>query len=121
VTGKNVITTPMPTDSILTTKKQNKTKNMSYTPLNEGINEGGRSHTIVCAAADLIYSSALSSSLQPKELSEPLNYPLHENDIEVGIKDPFFVFREDLRHRLDLVDQALVEYLRLVHQSVRLL
>lgn len=33
--------------------------------------------------------------------------------------DPFYVFREDLYRKLDLVDDGLAEFLRLVHQTVR--
>jgi len=33
--------------------------------------------------------------------------------------DPFYVFREDLYRKLDLVEENLTEYLRIVHQTVR--
>lgn len=35
-------------------------------------------------------------------------------------EDPFYVFREDLYRKLDLVEDGLTEYLRIVHQTVRL-
>ena len=44
------------------------------------------------------------------ELKEPLTAS-HDDD-------PFYVFREDLYRKLDLVDDGLAEYLRLVHQTV---
>lgn len=33
-------------------------------------------------------------------------------------EDPFYVFREDLYRKLDLVEEGLTEYLRIVHQTV---
>jgi hypothetical protein len=48
------------------------------------------------------------------DLNEPLN-----NGTSRGEDDPFYVFREDLYRKLDLVDEGLTEYLRLVHQTVR--
>jgi hypothetical protein len=44
------------------------------------------------------------------DLKEPLNVS-HDDD-------PFYVFREDLYRKLDLVDEGLAEYLRIVHQTV---
>lgn len=46
------------------------------------------------------------------ELREPLT-----NDVEAA-NDPFYVFREDLYRKLDIVDEGLAEYLRIVHQTV---
>ncbi len=34
-------------------------------------------------------------------------------------EDPYFVFRADLMQQLELVDEALAEFLRVVHQTVR--
>ena len=52
-------------------------------------------------------------SVGNQELKEPLTGAMHHDD------DPFYVFREDLYRKLDLVDDGLAEFLRLVHQTVR--
>lgn len=52
------------------------------------------------------------------QLNEPLNGGSNSNSNK-GEDDPFYVFREDLYRKLDLVDEALTEYLRIVHQTVR--
>lgn len=44
----------------------------------------------------------------PADLSEPLT----------AQEDPFHVFREDLNHKLELVDEGLAEFLRVVYQTV---
>ena len=51
------------------------------------------------------------------DLKEPLKLP----DLEAGVHDddPFYVFREDLYRKLDLVDECLQDFLRVVHQTVR--
>jgi hypothetical protein len=49
-------------------------------------------------------------SVGNQELKEPLT-AAHDDD-------PFYVFREDLYRKLDLVDDGLAEYLRLVHHTV---
>ena len=53
-------------------------------------------------------------SVNNHELKEPLAAANSTTD-----DDPFYVFREDLYRKLDLVDDGLSEYLRLVHQTVR--
>jgi hypothetical protein len=71
------------------------------------------------------FSRQKKSSL-PASMSEPLNASgsaeVEENgrnskDYDPG--DPFYVFREDLYRKLELVDEALAEFLRVVHQTVR--
>lgn len=49
-----------------------------------------------------------SSHRMPADLSEPLT----------AQEDPFHVFREDLNHKLELVDEGLAEFLRVVYQTV---
>jgi syntaxin 6 len=44
---------------------------------------------------------------------ESLKEPLTATDTD----DPFYVFREDLYRKLDLVEENLTEYLRIVHQT----
>jgi hypothetical protein len=59
-------------------------------------------------------SSPLSRSTRNGHGPNPsLEQPLTE-------EDPFYVFREDLYRKLDLVEDGLTEYLRLVHQTVRI-
>lgn len=36
-----------------------------------------------------------------------------------GNGDPYFMFRKDLRKKLELVDDALADFLRVVHETVR--
>ena len=42
---------------------------------------------------------------------------LHE-PLTAAEDDPFYVFREDLYRKLDLVEENLTEFLRIVHQTV---
>jgi len=63
------------------------------------------------------------------ELSEPLTVGGGTTtssllDEEVGSfvnggGDPYFVFRKDLHQKLELVDEALADFLRIVHETVR--
>ena len=57
-------------------------------------------------------ASRASSLLRPRP-DESLVEPLTENG-----GDPFYVFRSDLFAKLDLVDESLAEFLRVVHQTV---
>jgi hypothetical protein len=57
------------------------------------------------------------------ELSEPLtansitSVPVdEESGADPG--DPYFVFRADLKKKLELVDESLAEYLRVVNETV---
>jgi hypothetical protein len=52
----------------------------------------------------------------PEPLAEPLTGDLENGD---AAEDPFFVFRGDLFQKLDLVDESLAEFLRVVNQTVR--
>ena len=57
------------------------------------------------------------------ELSEPLtsvaNGDASINDESLtGVGDPYFVFRSDLKRKLDSLDEHLAEYLRVVHETV---
>lgn len=93
---------------------------MSYTPLDERRTNGKNVviHHEDMDDADPTSSSSLptfssSSKRQDSSLSEPLNSA--ENG---ATDDPFYVFREDLYRKLELVDESLAEYLRVVHQTV---
>lgn len=67
-------------------------------------------------------SSASGLSLFRKSSASPdLKEPLTSKDLESGSvyeDDPFYVFREDLYRKLDLVDEALQDYLRVVYHTV---
>jgi hypothetical protein len=56
------------------------------------------------------------------ELSEPLTTSASTSivDEELGSTagDPYFVFRSDLQKKLELVDESLADYLRIVHETV---
>jgi hypothetical protein len=74
------------------------------------------------------YDGESSSSLRPTRStsaahttsSDALSEPLNANgDEEAGENsDPFYVFRADLYRKLELVDESLMEYQRVVHQTV---
>lgn len=49
---------------------------------------------------------------------ESLHEPL---TLSPSADDPFYVFREDLYRKLDLVEENLTEFLRIIHQTVLLL
>jgi hypothetical protein len=60
-------------------------------------------------------------SSQSSDLSEPLTAASNHRSLneELGdASDPFFVFRADLQTKLELVDEGLAEYLRVVHETV---
>lgn len=71
---------------------------MSYTPLEEG----GRTPAVVFDDEPESHHPAPRRS---PELSEPLN------DVS---DDPFYVFRDDLYRKLEIVDENLAEFLRTV-------
>jgi hypothetical protein len=54
-------------------------------------------------------------------LSEPLtaaSASVVDESFGSDAGDPYFVFRSDLQSKLELVDEALAEYLRVVHETV---
>jgi hypothetical protein len=96
---------------------------MSYAPLSDN-SDRGQGHRIQVPNGDE-HDGESSSSLRPirstsasaSALSEPLTA---NGDEEAGDDpDPFYVFRADLYRKLELVDESLAEYLRVVHQTVR--
>ena len=50
-------------------------------------------------------------------LSEPLTGEAFDDE---STSDPYFVFRSDLQHQLEVMDEHLAEYLRIVHETVRI-
>lgn len=54
-------------------------------------------------------------------LSEPLtaaSASVVDESLGNEAGDPYFVFRSDLQNKLESVDEALAEYLRVVHETV---
>lgn len=84
---------------------------MSYAPLGEE----GKLRSVPSASEDdeTSHRSVLDRERQTA-LAEPLTAGLHVNE------DPFYVFREDLYRKLEIVDESLAEYLRIIHQTVSL-
>jgi hypothetical protein len=95
-----------------------------YTALDE---KGGRNRAPLSASDEDSKPSrpqlpSFSRAL-PTNLSEPLNASETGASNGTGGRsvdpgDPFYVFREDLYRKLELVDEALAEFLRVVHQTV---
>ena len=54
------------------------------------------------------------------ELSEPLTTASSVIDESLGSEagDPYFMFRADLQKKLELVDESLADFLRVVHETV---
>ena len=54
-----------------------------------------------------------------QSINSELSEPLTSLDGGGGDGDPYFVFRADLKKKLDILDEQLAEYLRIVHETVR--
>jgi hypothetical protein len=65
--------------------------------------------------------SVIDNDDRRKSLSEPLTSNKVEQQHLALSSDPFYVFRDDLYRQLDRVDETLTEYLRVVHQTVRMI
>ncbi len=55
------------------------------------------------------------------ELSEPLTSAgtsIVDEELGSNGGDPYFVFRKDLQRKLELVDESLADFLRIVHETV---
>jgi hypothetical protein len=98
---------------------------MSYAPLSDNSDRGqghiiqvpnGDEHDGESSSSLRLIRSTSASHRQASALSEPLTA---NGDEEAGDDpDPFYVFRADLYRKLELVDESLAEYLRVVHQTV---
>ena len=53
------------------------------------------------------------------ELSEPLTSTASSVLHQESSGDPYFVFRSDLQTKLELADEYLADFLRIVHETVR--
>jgi hypothetical protein len=96
---------------------------MSYSPLDDNSDRGQKMRVPNGDEHDGESSSSLrptrstSAAHAPADaLSEPLTANGDEESGESA--DPFYVFRADLYRKLELVDESLAEYLRVVHQTV---
>jgi hypothetical protein len=94
---------------------------MSYAQISDNSDRGQRIRVPNGDEHDGESSSSLrltrsTSAAHSDALSQPLNA---NGDEEAGENaDPFYVFRADLYRKLELVDESLAEYLRVVHQTV---
>jgi hypothetical protein len=52
--------------------------------------------------------------------SNGANHNTKDHQLPQLSADPFYVFRDDLYRQLSRVDETLAEYLRVVHQTVRI-
>ena len=99
---------------------------MSYESLNGKQNSGKngfdsssfRQGAIRSAAASV--ASGASSFRMRSHENEHLSEPLTAGHNDSHHEDPYFVFRADLIQQLELVDEGLAEFLRVVHQTVSL-
>jgi hypothetical protein len=97
---------------------------MSYAQISDDSDPGQRIRVRNGDEHDGESSSSLrptrSTSAAHASSSDALSEPLNANgDEEAGENaDPFYVFRADLFRKLELVDESLAEYLRVVHQTV---
>jgi hypothetical protein len=55
---------------------------------------------------------------EPLTQGEPQPHQSQQLSSKAMSTDPFYVFRDDLYRQLERVDEALAEYLRVVHQTV---
>ncbi|GAX15688.1 syntaxin of plants SYP6 [Fistulifera solaris] len=72
-----------------------------------------RPSTLRSAAASVASGASFRMRSQD-HLSEPLTAGMNHDE---SPEDPYFVFRADLMQQLELVDEALAEFLRVVHQT----
>jgi hypothetical protein len=97
-----------------------------YSQVSESENGSSRRQSAADESSSIASSSKRRFPRHHKrnsELSEPLtvnsitSVPVDEaSGADPG--DPYFVFRADLKKKLELVDESLAEYLRVVHETV---
>ena len=90
---------------------------MEYSQLGEHSSGEGSQKASSSSTTRSLSSVSFGRIHNNPELKEPLTGPTADSSPEDD--DPFYVFREDLYRKLDLVDESLGEYLRLVFQTVR--
>lgn len=108
-----VITAPYTTFTI----ERTKSATMQYSHL-EDHSEGSEHFSSVNMDDTASQRSRASSFRRNNSANPELKEPLRANGSGNQDDDPFYVFREDLYRKLDLVDDGLTEYLRIVHQTV---
>jgi hypothetical protein len=88
---------------------------MSYAPLDESgrLTTNGTTPVHHADVDEINIVQHGNNDDRRRSLSEPLT----NGDLS---SDPFYVFREDLCRQLERVDETLTEFLRIVHQTVRL-
>ena len=93
---------------------------MKYSGVNaaEEVSEDSRDNVSVASSKRRFRGRGRINS----ELSEPLTSATGTSivDEELGSEagDPYFVFRADLQRKLEVVDESLAEFLRIVHETV---
>ena len=93
---------------------------MSYAVLGDSSGRGEPNLRSIPSASDddvLTRGSSSRDVERQSSLSEPM---LNASSGHSTGEDPFYVFREDLYRKLEQVDEGLADYLRIIHQTVRL-
>jgi hypothetical protein len=99
------------------TIERTKSATMQYSHLED--HSEGSEHFSSVNMDDTVSQRSRASSFRRNSSANPeLKEPLRGNGSGNNEDDPFYVFREDLYRKLDLVDDGLTEYLRIVHQTV---
>mmetsp|Transcript_8825 Transcript_8825/g.12503 ORF Transcript_8825/g.12503 Transcript_8825/m.12503 type:complete len:310 (+) Transcript_8825:187-1116(+) len=81
------------------------------------INGGDNEQQAESSSSSKAPKSLRSNNRVNPDLSEPLTSSSNAIEIDDSEDDPFYVFREDLYRKLELVDEGLSRYLRIVHQT----
>ena len=107
---------------------------MQYTPLEDSAHsqneENGGDLEISSKGKDAHFSRSLGRKLSANGLAEPLTGQGtdEDNGIKSGFSnnesatsddDPFYVFKEDLIRKLEILDEALSSYLDVINNTVR--
>jgi hypothetical protein len=101
--------------------------NDDYDDNNNNNNNNNNIGSSIISNAFLVTAGSLSLQEQDdhqSSLSEPLtdkkNYNTNNNKRSSyeNPSDPYYVFRDDLNRQLEIIDESLAEYLRLVFQTV---
>jgi len=86
-----------------------------YSNIHDEVSEG----TTLTDSVSLASSKRRFRGRINSELSEPLTASsVVDESLGGDSGDPYFVFRKDLQRKLELVDDALADYSRVVHETV---
>mmetsp|Transcript_42826 Transcript_42826/g.63534 ORF Transcript_42826/g.63534 Transcript_42826/m.63534 type:complete len:339 (-) Transcript_42826:105-1121(-) len=109
--------------SVTNSSMKSSTSTVDYSTLDDA-NKGDNSLALGYDDGDEVASRRTKGSIfgkkssSSKQLSAEMKQPLTK-DVERGddVEDPFYVFREDLYRKLDLVDETLTEYTRIIRHT----